>query len=50
MAKTRFNFLIEQEKIKKLKIIAINKNTTVTEIILNLLNDYMEKEGKKNEA
>lgn len=50
MAKTRFNFLIEQEKIKKLKIMAINKDTTVTDIILKLLDDYMEKEGEKNEA
>ena len=49
MSKTRFNFLIEQEKIKKLKIIAINKDTTVTDIILKLLDDYMKKEGEGNE-
>lgn len=29
---------------------AINKDTTVTDIILKLLDDYMEKEGEKNEA
>lgn len=47
MSKIRFNFLIEQEKLKKIKIMAVNKNTTVTDIITKLLDDYMQKEDKK---
>ncbi len=50
MAKVRFNFLIEKEELRKLKIVAVNKETTVTNIILKLLDDYMREEEQNIEA
>lgn len=42
----RTQVYISESKLKKLKYIALDKDTTVSEIIRNLIDEFLEKEGK----
>ena len=50
MSKVRYNFFIEQEKLKKLKYIALDKDTSISAIINKLLDDYMREEEQNSGA
>jgi hypothetical protein len=45
---TKASFNVRPELIKKLKYIALVDDTTQTDIVNNLLSDYVEKWEKKN--
>lgn len=42
----RTQVYISESKLKKLKYIALDKDTTVSEIIRNLIDEFLEKEEK----
>lgn len=42
----RTQIYISESKLKKLKYVALEKDTTVSEIIRNLIDEFLEKEEK----
>ena len=47
--KVRYNFYIEQEKLKKLKYIALNEDTSISAITNTLLDEYIEQAEREGE-